>query len=176
MLLILLAFVAFATITPSIMQNREVRQFADQLFRAYQTRNEGALERYYSTHGMSGAYKKLLTQYTVLGWKVTRISGQPYPADSRRIAPGGEYRYNTISAELYYKLVDELIEPQGRYSQLKHPKYGDCMVVPVTISYSYHPQQQHQWTLKQPAAETPEEWVLPFEKPLAGPMEGLPIP
>jgi len=165
-LLILLIFIAFATVTPSIMQNRKVREFADELFYAYQTSDEVSLKQYYTISGLSNFYLDLMDRYDLLGWKVTGISGQPYPAEVKSLSAGGDYIYNKISADLYYKPVDKLVKPKGRYSRFKHPKYGDCMVVPVTISFSYHPEKKEPWILKHPDDQTSEEWVLPFDKPL----------
>jgi|GEM_PF-2143717 len=176
-LLILLLFVAFAAITPSIMQNRNVREFADQFFHAYQTGDKNSLKQYYSVSGLSNVYLELIDHYDLLGWKITRISGQPYPAEARGSLAGGDYTYNTLSADLYYKPVDNLIEPKGRYSRFKHPKYGDCMVVPVIISFSYHPEKKWPWMLKNPNDQTGEEWVLPFDKPLySGILNNLHLP
>jgi len=168
---VLLVGAACATIVPSILQNRQVRQFADQLFLNYQDRNTLALQKMYQDKGADTGYFRQLPQYTLLGWKITRISGQPYPADTAGLTLGGDYNYNTISAELYYQPVGKLIKPKGRYTRMKHLKYGDCMVVPVTISYLYHPEQPQPWALKQPDTQSPSEWVLPFEKPLPGPYD-----
>jgi len=172
-LLVILAFMAFAIITPSIMQNNQVRKFADQLFLAYQNHDVKALnEIYYRGQGVHARYYQLVETFSLLGWKIKRVSGQPYPLDIDGFGEGGSYIFNSFYADLYYKPVEKLIKPKG-YVRIKHPVYGDCMVVPVTVTFSYHPELDGQWIIKPPDSETGEFWVLPFEKRLPKPLEGL---
>jgi len=173
-LLIILAFMAFTIITQSVTQNRQVRQFTNDLLRAYQTRDNNTLrDKYYKDQGVSSYYYQLLNKFTVLGWEITRIDGQPFPVNTQGFGPGGSYIYDTVHVNVYYQPVDKLVQPKGRYQRIKHAKYGDCMVVPVTISYSYHPNHDPEWFIQPPAIDSDAFWVLPYEKPLASGFDAL---
>lgn len=171
-LFVILAFMAFTVVSQSISQNNKVRQFTDGFLRAYQTRDDHALrEKYYKNQNVSSHYYKLLQDYTLLRWEITRIDGQPYPLNTEGYGTGGNYVYNTIHVDLYYKPVDKLVKPTGRYERVKHPVYGDSMVVPVVITYSYSSRRDPQWFLRPPERDNDTGWLLPFEKPLPGPLE-----
>ncbi|MHB0938269.1 MAG: hypothetical protein ACYDCO_14615 [Armatimonadota bacterium] len=174
-LLIILAFMAFTIITQSVSQNRRVREFTEGFLRAYQVRNNSLLhDKYYKNQSVSNHYYRLMGTFVLQGWEITRINGQPYPLNTQGLGPGGSYIFNTVDANLYYKPVDKLVKPEGRYERVKHPVHGDSMVVPVSISYSYHPNRDPQWYVKPPEADSAENWMIPFEKPLPGPLESLP--
>lgn len=173
-LLIILAFMAFTIITQSVTQNRQVRQFADGFLCAYQRQDRNALQtKYYAALSVDNDYFMLLDKFNLLGWDITRVNGQPYPMNTQGIGPDGSYIFNTVSANLYYQPVAKLVPPKGHYQRIKHPKYGDCMVVPVTISFSYHPNQQPQWLVKSPDPESDASWILPYEKPLTEPADSI---
>ena len=171
-LLIILAFMAFTVITQSISQNNRVRRFTNSLLRAYQTRDTNSLrDKYYQNQSVSAQYYKLVQSYTLLGWEITHIDGQPYPMNTEGVGTGGSFIYNTVRIDLYYKPVDKFVTPEGRYQRIKHPVYGDSMVVPAVITYSYGSHRDPQWFVKPPEEDdTGTGWLLPFDKPLPRPL------
>lgn len=156
--LVLIVCASIACIVPSVEQNRLVRAHFNQYFQALHDKNMSAVNRFYHPQTLYAKYYELQLKYPLLGWKITRISGQPWPMDRSQ-------NMNTVSIDCYYKLPDRMLKPQGKYEKIVHPKYGPCGLVPVTLEFSYN-QEFTGWYVPRPEYSTGLNWAVPFEKPL----------
>ena len=163
-ILIVLTLGIFVFIGQSAWQNHQVQQHFNIFFRAVQVKDENLHIYFYPEASMPASYRTHLSKYPLLGWKITKIDGQPFPLDTPEFGPGGSIVYHKLYADMYYRLPDELMEPDGKYQRMKHPEYGECAVVPVALQFAYHARKVRPWIFGVPDFSTGENWVAPFEK------------
>jgi len=148
----------------STWQNQQTRRFFDGFFRAVQTQDPQLTKTYYAGQSLTREYQRQLFTYKLLGWEITRISGQPFPMDMPASGAGSAAVYHQLTATLYYRLPDTLIAPQGPYARVEHPQYGSCARVPVTLAFTYRARERPPWIIQRPDIATGENWVAPFEE------------
>lgn len=163
--LFIIVLVAALTMTGQWMwQNYQVHRSCDIFFKAVQARDAVRVAQQYSSGlGISTKYITQLFKYPLDGWEITNISGQPFPLDTPETGEGG-LQWNTVSLNLYYALPDNLVQPRGRYRRVKHPKFGECALVPVKVGFAYVPQRSLALVLRDPDLQTGEDWLPPFER------------
>lgn len=154
------SLLALSLIVPAVTQNLQVRKFFTGYFTLLRDKDIPRLRtEFFSGRTLLNTYTDQLTKYPLQGWKITRLSGQPYPIESARSSS------EMLYADLYYQLPNGVKLP-GTYRKITHPQYGPCFVVPVTLEYSYHPNEVKELVLEQPDYQTGENWAVPFEKAL----------
>jgi len=153
--LLALFVIACALGIPSIQQNSQVRRHIEGLFTAIRTKDRDTVINLYhrGVENIPQAYYDQLFRYPLKGWKITRITGQPWPMD-RMVGT------RHIYADLYYDLPDRLLAPQGKYQPIDHPQYGKCGVVPVDIDEF---NTNGEWRMVLPAMESEQFWLAPYE-------------
>ena len=145
---------------PALVENYQVIRFFNTICENVRDKNRDVFTQYYyKGQLMNYRYLDQLFKYSLCGWKITGIGGQPYPMESFNAM-------NIISADLYYRLPDNLVAPRGKYRKINHPRYGPCAVVPVKIEFAYRTDHDPPWFLPIPEFMTGQNWLAPFEKPL----------
>ena len=156
---IILGTIALSILCSSLYQNFVLRSHFNGVFTMMQSKKFVKMQDIYGDQPVDNAYLKVMAKYTLLGWKYTEITGQPWPLDKTS-------DMNTVSAELYYKdLPDSMIAPKGKYKQIDHPKYGPCSVVPVKVEFKYTwDKPMNKWFIPRPNYADGQNWLGPFEK------------
>ncbi|MHB9023673.1 MAG: hypothetical protein ACYC7E_05780 [Armatimonadota bacterium] len=155
----LLAFIAVMLVVltvlavPSIQQNIKIHTYFNDLFQAIQERDRAGVQKFYKAE-LLPAYLDQIMQYDLVGWKITGVTGQPWPLDRQA---GAQY----LTAKMYYLLPDTLVAPRGKYKRYTHPLEGPCAVVPVRLMFAEY--------LREPGYETGKYWTGPFLKKLQTP-------
>jgi hypothetical protein len=164
LILVLLAAVVLAV--PSVQQNQRVRADFTALFTAIQEQDAEKLQAIYEpSTGLDAVYLEQVMRYKLLGWKIERIVGQPWPMEGR-----GDYR--VLEAELYFDGVpDTLVKPQGDYERRTTSPVGPCVVVPVRLQFAYYnptgtPGKDSVLNLVPPRYLDGKNWTAPFAGPL----------
>ncbi len=139
----------------SAQENRAVRAHFDALFRAVQAQDTEQVQTLLNATQIADNYRNQLFQFPLLGWKITRITGQPWPMEHVRL-------YNRVTADLYYDLPAQYVAPTGPYQRLQHPLLGECAVVPVTLEFSYKKELQ-QWFSRSPEKGSALNWIGPWK-------------
>ncbi|HEY3416592.1 MAG TPA: hypothetical protein VGM23_06890, partial [Armatimonadota bacterium] len=74
---ILVLFGALAI--PSLNQNMRIRRHFTQLFQDIKERDREGVLKFYDNQPVLPAYLDQIMQYNLLGWKIKKITGQPWP-------------------------------------------------------------------------------------------------
>lgn len=152
-LVIALLIVVLAVI-PWWTQNRRVRDHFNGLFQAMQDQDGKRVNRYYAPTNLSEDYLRQLFKYPLLGWKITKVVGQPFPLE-------GMQEYRGIAADMYFDLPEAVRKRHG-YKEYTHPAYGRCAVVPVAAEYIYIAKDRR-FLLVEPDYASGANWTAPFE-------------
>jgi hypothetical protein len=160
---VIVAMAIVSVLWQSYQQNAHIRLDFNKFFTALAQRDIGLIRKTYGVMLLNTQYEDQLAKYHLLGWKITGITGQPFPMDLPEIAAGGQEACNTVSAELYYEVPNKLDVPKGKYSQITHPQYGHCLVVPVKLDFTYRGKFVKQLAIPQPTFSSDRNWVVPFK-------------
>ena len=162
--MIIVAAAAVAVMVQYRQQNARVRHDFNNFFAAIEQYDLRIVRQPYQVELLDSKYEEQLVKYKLLGWKITKITGQPFPMDVPQIGAGGQAVYNELHAMLYYDLPDTLRAPKGAYRRITHPKIGACAVVPVKLEFAYHGAMVKQLVMPPPGLATDKNWTAPFEK------------
>ena len=150
--ILIFALMAFVLISSSVRQNRMVRARFSTLFQAIQQDKEIVVQEHYNMQTLDREYLRVLLYYDLVGWKFTKIGGQPWPLDQGPV-------YIDVQATLYYDLPDQLAQAR-EYKKIVHSRYGPCVEVPVHLQFHYDNTLEY-WNLLPPDAKTNVNWLAP---------------
>lgn len=150
--------VLVSVVIPWQRQNAEVRAYFDGYFTTIQRKDAQRLrDYYYVEQDLHEPYLRQLFKYELLGWKITRVTGQPFPKEVLR------RETNEIYVDAYYRLPAALLRPTGLYRKITHPRYGACGVVPVKLQFAFWPDFHHGWFIHTPDYMRGTYWACPYE-------------
>lgn len=152
---ILLAVLGGRAAYTSSVQNLQVRAHFTQLFTALQHQDKKAVDALYDPIKLTPKEYETFFAYSLLGWKITDITGQPWPMDETR-------DFHTLTADLYYQIPTTGVPAvlKDKYQQITHPEYGPCLVVPVKLQFFYDATSTFGWCIKPP--KDGAGWPCPY--------------
>ncbi|OPZ83716.1 MAG: hypothetical protein BWY76_02151 [bacterium ADurb.Bin429] len=152
---IVLLVVALALVLPSALQNLAVRGYIGALLGAVQQQDRIRLQNeFYPLAELDEKYFEVMFAHRLYGWKVTEVTGQPWPTDT-----GG---LESVKINLYMELPESMVEPQGPYKAVRN-KYGPCVEVPVTLRFRHL--KDGSWFIYPPHFDQAIDWPCPYIVP-----------
>ena len=154
----LVAFMLLNGGISSYLENQRVKNGFAKVFVAIQQQQRPQIEQMFYPTTLTSGYLNQMFKYKLLGWRFVSISGQPWPMDM----PGSTI---DVVVECYYQKPDH--PPAGgvkfRHTDITHPRYGACMMVPYQLHYQVDPTRSGK--IDSPNMLTGENWMAPFEGP-----------
>jgi hypothetical protein len=154
-----LLVIAIVLVGSSVMQNLEVRGRITALLTAIQRQNTDLLtNEFYPT--IDQKHYDVIYKHRLYGWKITAITGQPWPMDTGTM--------ESVKIELYVALPDAMMQPDGPYASVTNG-YGPCAVVPITLRYRHL--NNGDWFVMPPHFDQAIDWPCPYIVPKTPPAE-----
>lgn len=161
---ILALIVGGAVFIPAAMQNLLVcSQFAN-LFTAIKQKDTRMIDAFYRPNVVMAELMNAMLEYDLLGWKITGVTGQPYPMDCMN-----DKHY--VYAKMYFQLPDKTDKQKSavisKYQVINHRRYGRCFVVPVKLEFEFNIDRYASkmgWSVTGPSPTSAENWPTPFIK------------